>query len=381
MKDAILLLLVFMAASLQFSQAAGPEEGMLFEGDIILTKQQKNILDREISENKRGALIGNRWPGRVVPYIFDSTISSSSTAVSVIQNAMAIWSSVTCVTFVPRTIEVGFVEFYKGIGCSSNIGYTGSLQRINLAEGCWNTGIVLHEIGHSLGFFHEQSRQDRDDYVKINWENIMSGYEGNFKKYPTYIYSYGEPYDYASIMHYGNKYFSSNGLNTVDTIPVAGIEIGQRNSLSDNDIKQMNLMYDCANCVCPTGWIKHNSNCYYFSTSTEVETSWSSAQQNCANQDAELLCLLDFDELLFIWEQINSSGSMYWTGPNDVTVEGTWTCAITPYYIYWGWGRPLTTTVNQDCGVLKYNGYHYDEACTGTVTRRFICKKLCPLNG
>lgn len=48
-------------------------------------------------------------------------------------------------------------------------------QVLNLSKGCFRHGTVVHEMLHTLGFYHMQSTYDRDDYVKINWENIKSG--------------------------------------------------------------------------------------------------------------------------------------------------------------------------------------------------------------
>lgn len=88
--------------------------------------------------------------------------------------------ALTCIRFAPRNQnETGYIFVARGgpgTGCYSFLGRLGTVQQLNLENpGCIRKGIVMHEFIHAIGFYHEQSREDRDDYVTINWSNIQPG--------------------------------------------------------------------------------------------------------------------------------------------------------------------------------------------------------------
>ena len=70
-----------------------------------------------------------------------------------------------------------YVWFYPGEGCESPVGapHDDSNRHVSLASACMERGVVQHELIHILGFWHEQSRTDRDKYVDIKWDNIEGG--------------------------------------------------------------------------------------------------------------------------------------------------------------------------------------------------------------
>ncbi|EDO45685.1 predicted protein, partial [Nematostella vectensis] len=188
----------------------GPD---LFEGDIKLDPAQRWALLDGMGLDEtglRGSMIGNQWPGGLVPYTIDASLGR----LSVIMEGMREWSSKTCIKFKKRTNERGYINFKSGFGCFSNLGHLGIKQDIVLGQGCWKTGIVAHEIAHALGFLHEQSRPDRDQYVTIVWNNIADGKIDQFKIYGS-IDSLGTPYDYGSVMHYAPRAFTKNGQPTI----------------------------------------------------------------------------------------------------------------------------------------------------------------------
>lgn len=139
-------------------------------------------------------------------------------------------------------------------GCHSQVGYQGEVQDLNLqghavGKGCMRKGTIIHEFIHALGFFHQQSAADRDEFVEIIWDNIELGKRNNFVKHETSS-SFGFPYDYSSVMHYSDKAFSSNGERTI--VPKdSTAAIGQRNAMSETDVKKLNRKY-CTNHITNT---------------------------------------------------------------------------------------------------------------------------------
>jgi len=214
----------------------------LWQGDIQLDPDEK---EHRNGSHVYASIKGGRWPGGRIPYVITSSIGYRG--VQAINSAIANYHRYTCLRFHRRTNENTYISFYRGGGCSSPVGYRyGRVNHISLAQGCWYTGTVMHEMGHSMGFYHEQSRPDRDQNIRIIWDNIQRDMRFNFNKFGRDIIdSLGTPYDFESMMHYGATAFGIGGRQTLQTIdPSKQRLIGNRRGFSPIDIRQLGLMYN-----------------------------------------------------------------------------------------------------------------------------------------
>ena len=124
------------------------ENAGLYEGDIVLSpEQQENIREGKFAF---ASTKDQLWP-RTIPYDMADTLSNNPVAVKAIEDAIADYEKYTCLRFVKKTNQIAFLWFFRGPGCSSPIGNRGFRNSISLADGCLKKGIVMHEIGHSLG--------------------------------------------------------------------------------------------------------------------------------------------------------------------------------------------------------------------------------------
>lgn len=195
---------------------------------------------------KRGASPDRKWPSQCVYYEFHDGVKYNYYFRNKVTAAIHEFERNTCLRFFRRQYGPRIQFTNLGSVCNSELGYQGNVQPINLPSGCQQRGIILHEIGHAIGFWHEQSRSDRDKYITIHWNNIKENRRDQFERRHDVNYQ-GETYDYQSIMHYGRNYFSKDP-NRLDTITVRGdsqVSIGQRSNLSPSDIRQIKKMYKC----------------------------------------------------------------------------------------------------------------------------------------
>lgn len=223
--------------------------------DVVDLRDDGDVDGQQLIRRKKRNAARNRkkvWVTRVIPYEYDSSLPDAFK--STIQEAIAEYENKTCLTFKPRTGEDLFVKFVHEKGCWSSVGrqfwMTGVGQKLSLGKGCNHKGTIMHELMHAIGFWHEQSRPDRNLYVEVLWENIITEEEHNFNKYShSDIDLLKIPYDFDSIMHYGRKSFSKNGKDTIRSILNPSHPLGQREGLTDFDIHEINALYDCSSWV------------------------------------------------------------------------------------------------------------------------------------
>ncbi|KAH0560868.1 hypothetical protein KQX54_009592 [Cotesia glomerata] len=131
--------------------------------NIILSKKSVVLKDTELL-----------WYNEIIPYEFKDVYTGAQPRL--ILQAMRRWEEASCITFVKRNEKVhrSYLFFTKiNCGCCSTIGrVNGGKSTISIYDDCDKFGTTLHELEHAIGFFHEHEHPDRDEYVKINFDNI-----------------------------------------------------------------------------------------------------------------------------------------------------------------------------------------------------------------
>lgn len=111
------------------------------------------------------------------------------------------------------------------------------------------TDFISFAVIHALGFYHAHKRTDRDEYLKIIWENVIPGKHYKFEKRTDVekLTDFGVGYDPFSVMHYTQDALTRNGKNTIEMIDKEKYPgaVGQRDELTQLDVLRIRRMYNC----------------------------------------------------------------------------------------------------------------------------------------
>jgi hypothetical protein len=208
-------------------------KALIFQDDIVIAEDSV--------QSAVGVKSFLRWKDGIIPYI----ISPNHPYRADILRTIETLNKNTVLWYRPTTnVGSGHISIIHGDGCYSGIGepFFGDGRTVSLGPGCNSQGVIIHELLHAAGLFHEQSRDDRDNYVKILWDNIQPDEKHNFEKAPWYAKDI-KGYNFSSIMHYGCKDFAIDP--TKKTIESFGSNsaFGQRTGLSAGDVDAIKAMY------------------------------------------------------------------------------------------------------------------------------------------
>jgi Astacin (Peptidase family M12A)/Abnormal spindle-like microcephaly-assoc'd, ASPM-SPD-2-Hydin/Divergent InlB B-repeat domain len=217
----------------------------IFQGDIILENvepvdPQRPVPSFGVAYSKYLWLkVGSQYQ---IPYVITSGTGDLTNLNAAIAQFNSTFSNIQ---FVAYTTQTDYVNFYFDPNnfsgeCEAIVGRAGGKQSVGGSASC-TVATILHELGHTVGLWHEQSRPDRNTYVSVNYDNLIKGSISNFNQ----IYDNAVEttlFDYASIMEYPAFSFSRNGGPAIESIP-AGIPLSNQTGYTAADIDGIERLY------------------------------------------------------------------------------------------------------------------------------------------
>lgn len=183
----------------------------------------------------------NYWPKAEVPYSIDPKLTNPDR----VERVIAYFNENTPIRFVPFSNQKDSLVFTASEVplCLSYVGKIGGHQPVYLDDRCFDKEII-HELMHALGFVHEQSRPDRDRFIKIHWDRIEADKQSQFEIAPTSMTSIykNRPFDYQSVMIYDPADFAKvRGDFTMESLTENKIE-PTANGLSPEDLARLKIL-------------------------------------------------------------------------------------------------------------------------------------------
>uniref|UniRef100_A0A5S6R4V4 Metalloendopeptidase n=1 Tax=Trichuris muris TaxID=70415 RepID=A0A5S6R4V4_TRIMR len=223
------------------------QENNLFDGDIA-------GVDYTGEEARFGIRYLIRpWPKKTIPYTLDPSYSSDE--VGKIKHGMELIANDTCLRFVPRTNESYYLRILNtGAGCYSYVGNRETLggQILSLestpSKTCIDQKVILHELLHAAGLWHEHNRGNRNKYLNLQLQEVIPRKRIYFTKLDPEFDPFAQlQYDQGSIMHFPTSAWArkKGHASMLPTNPLASTWLGNGRFVSLDDRYKIKWLYGC----------------------------------------------------------------------------------------------------------------------------------------
>ena len=220
-------------------------------GDVVLNSESNvAIVEQDIAltyDRDRGTIYSDagKWPKATIIWEIDSRFKRDPELKDAVLEAIDKIEKVTVLRFKKRSNESDYVNIIRDQNlCYSKLGRVGGAQNLSIGDGCATWDTVAHEFFHAAGLLHEHTRSDRDNFIKINWENMGPSGKSNFS---VLRHKTVGPFDFDSIMLY--RSFAYYPFVLDDNIPMwtrldTGLPMRNNNTnISFYDIKALADLY------------------------------------------------------------------------------------------------------------------------------------------